>query len=61
MRDANYRLPLEGTASSPVLYGVARCLEDLFPVIDDPQFSDREEDGGVTTTRATDEDEQSGC
>lgn len=47
MREANYCLPLEGTPSYPVLYGIARGLEDLFPVPDHPHFSDREADAGV--------------
>jgi hypothetical protein len=44
MREANYRLPLEGSPSSSVLYGVARGLEDLFPVGDYPRFSASEGD-----------------
>jgi hypothetical protein len=59
MRDANYRLPLEGTASSPVLYGVARCLEDLFPVVEQLRFLDSVEDGSDIAPRDTDEDEPS--
>lgn len=47
MREANYCLPLERTPSSSVLYGVARGLEDLFPVGDYPRFyaSESDEDG----------------
>lgn len=44
MREVNYRLPLEGTAPSPVLFGVARGLEDLFPILDHPRFQDGEEE-----------------
>ena len=61
MREANHRLPLEGFASSPVLYGVARGLEDLFPVIDYPRFSDHEEGVGINAVGDADEDDQAGC
>ena len=45
MREANYRLPLGEPASSPVLYGVARSLEDMFPVVERSRLSDCDEDG----------------
>ncbi|WP_156375725.1 hypothetical protein [Methylobacterium sp. Leaf125] len=43
MREVNYRLPLEGAVPSTVLFGVARGLEDLFPVLDHHRFQYGEE------------------
>jgi hypothetical protein len=59
MREANYCLPLEGTAPSPVLFGVARGLEDLFPVLDHPRFQDVEEEAALAATIDADEAGQS--
>jgi hypothetical protein len=47
MREVNCCLPLEGPAPSPVLFGVARGLEDLFPVLDHPRFQDAEEEAAT--------------
>jgi hypothetical protein len=55
MREANYRLPLEEPVSSPVLYGVARGLEDMFPVVEHSSLSDWAEDGVVTAEMDVDE------
>jgi hypothetical protein len=54
MREANYRLPLEEPASSSVLYGVARGLEDMFPVVEHSSLSECAEDGVVTAAMDVD-------
>jgi hypothetical protein len=55
MREANHCLPFEELASSPVLHGVARGLEDLFPVIDLSRSSDGEEGAGTNAIGDADE------
>lgn len=59
MREVNYYLPLEGPAPSPVLFGVARGLEDLFPVLDHTRFQDAEEEAAPVATIDVDEAGQS--
>jgi hypothetical protein len=58
MREANYRLPLEGTTFYPVLYGIARGLEDLFPLADDLRLSSGEDVPRIRAERDADEAEQ---
>jgi hypothetical protein len=41
-----------------VLYGVARGLEDLFPILDYPRFSDSDDDVGLHAKGDADEVEQ---
>ncbi|KQQ37539.1 hypothetical protein ASF58_23515 [Methylobacterium sp. Leaf125] len=58
MREANYALSLEGTPSYTVLYGVARGLEDLFPIIEYPRFSDSEDEALPQAEENADETDQ---
>lgn len=60
MREVNYYPPLEGSDPSHVLFGVARGLEDLFPVPDHPRFQDIEEAATPVATLDADEACQSG-
>ncbi|MGU3361541.1 hypothetical protein ACLBWX_14505 [Methylobacterium sp. M6A4_1b] len=58
MREVNYCQPLEEFPSSPVIYGVARGLEDLFPVVDHPRFQYDEDGADALSARPVDEADQ---
>jgi len=58
MREASDCPPLDGPASDPVLYGVARGLERLFPPVDHPTFLEYGPEIGSAAEEGMQEDRQ---
>lgn len=58
MRETDHRLLAGDAATSPVLFGVARGLEDLFPPIEHPRFLDAEGDVADVDTDETNQSER---
>jgi hypothetical protein len=56
MLEASYCPPHSGLGSDPVLYGVARGLERLFPPVEHPHFFKRDADDGPNTDEPSDEE-----